>query len=130
MPRKNELIRQTEYAAKTVAANIDTIIIVCAVEPGPSLELIDHYIVAAEQLATETFIVINKTDLNNAENVVTSLKNKYQKLPYPIFETTKINPSSLNKLSQHLKNKTLHICWAIWCREIYFNQRTDTQSQY
>lgn len=106
MPRKNELVRQTEYATKTVAANIDTIIIVCAVEPEPSLELIDHYILASELLPAETFIVINKTDLKNAKVVITSLENKYHKLAYPIIETCKTDPSSLNTLAKQLINKT------------------------
>ena len=74
LPRKNELVRQTEHSEKTVAANIDTIIVVCAVEPEPSLELVDHYIVAAELLAAETIIIINKMDLNNAKSV--SVHNK------------------------------------------------------
>ena len=106
MPRKNELVRQTEYATKTIAANIDSIIVVCAVEPEPSLELIDHYIVAAELLPAETIIVINKTDLINAKTAITSLENKYHNLAYPIIDTCKTDLSSLNTLANQLINKT------------------------
>lgn len=100
------MVRQTEYATKTVAANIDTIIIVCSVEPEPSLELVDHYILAAELLPAETFIVINKTDLINSKTTITSLEKKYHNLTYPIIETCKTDSSSLNALANQLINKT------------------------
>ena len=107
LPRKNELVRQTEHTKKSVAANIDTIIIVCAIEPEPSLELIDQYIVAAEQLSTEAVICLNKVDLNNPTPVIELLQSKYSGLPYPIITTSKNNPLvNLDTLKNLLKNKT------------------------
>ena len=107
MPRKNELVRQTEYATKTVAANIDTIIIVCAVEPKPSLELIDQYIVAAEILPAHAIIILNKIDLDAHAEILDSLQNKYQNLPYPVISTSKHDSSShLDDLKQQLSNRT------------------------
>lgn len=107
LPRKNELVRQTEYAKKSVAANIDTIIIVCAVEPVPSLELIDQYIVAAEQLPAAAVITLNKIDLNSHATVLDSLQNKYHDLPYPIITTSKHESEHhLDSLIEQLKNKT------------------------
>ncbi len=91
---------------KTVAANIDTIVVVCAVEPEPSPELIDHYIVAAELLPAETLIAINKMDLNNAKSVTSMIQIKYKDLPYPVIETKKNDLSSLDNLADQLKNKT------------------------
>ena len=79
---------------------------VCAVEPEPSPELIDHYIVAAELLSAETLIVINKMDLINAESVASIINNKYKDLPYPIIETKKNDLSSLDKLATKLNNNT------------------------
>ncbi|QMU61116.1 MAG: ribosome small subunit-dependent GTPase A [Gammaproteobacteria bacterium] len=107
LPRKNELVRQTEYAKKSVAANIDTIIIVCAVEPEPSLELIDHYIVAAEQLPSDVVITLNKIDLENHLSIIESLQSKYTNLPYPIVTTSKLSSiHNLDALINLLKNKT------------------------
>ncbi|MFK7815064.1 MAG: ribosome small subunit-dependent GTPase A [Gammaproteobacteria bacterium] len=107
IPRKNELIRQTEYSKKSVAANIDTIVIVCAVEPEPSLELIDHYIVAAEQLPTEVVICLNKVDLENHASIIEALQLKYNNLPYPIVTTSKnSSTTSLDALTDLLKHKT------------------------
>ena len=107
MPRKNELVRQTEYAKKSVAANIDTIVIVCAVEPEPSLDLIDQYIVAAEQLPADAIITLNKIDLSSHESILKSLQSKYGDLPYPIITTSKhTSTHNLDTLTNKLKNKT------------------------
>jgi ribosome biogenesis GTPase len=107
LPRKNELIRQTEFAKKSVAANIDTIIIVCAVLPEPSLELIDHYIVAAEQLHAAVVITLNKIDLGNHASVLASLQSKYRNLPYPIVTASMKNADhNLDSLIKLLQNKT------------------------
>ncbi len=107
LPRKNELLRQTEFAIKVVAANIDTIAIVCAIEPEPSLELIDHYIVAAENMPASVIIVANKTDLPNSLTITQVLTDKYQNLSYPIIETTAKDSQSLNKLIEQFKNSTV-----------------------
>jgi len=107
LPRKNELVRQTEFANKSVAANIDTIIVVCSVEPEPSLELIDHYIVAAKLLSADVVITLNKFDLKNNSSILESLKLKYTNLPYPIITpSTQDSSSNLQPLTQQLKNKT------------------------
>lgn len=106
LPRRNELSRQTEFSTKLVAANVDIIVIVCAIEPKPSLELIDHYIVAAENLPASAVIMINKVDLIESTKIIESIKNKYNHLPYPIIETSVKIPLSLKKFIQQLKNHT------------------------
>lgn len=104
--RNNELLRQTVYATKLVAANIDSLVIVCAIEPVPSLELIDHYIVAAENLPASAMIVVNKMDLCKSAEITTSIKNKYSNLPYPVMETSIEKPQSLEDLVRQLANRT------------------------
>ncbi len=107
LPRKNELIRQTEFADKSVAANIDVMVIVCAVEPTPSLELIDHYIVASELLPAKAIITLNKIDLKNHESVIESLRSKYSRLHYPIITTSKENSdNNYQALTSLLKDQT------------------------
>ena len=85
---------------------MDIIAIVCAIEPDPSLELIDHYIVAAENLSASTVIVVNKIDITDSAKIIQSIKNKYKCLPYPVFETSINKPKSLEKLLEQLKNHT------------------------
>ncbi len=52
---------------KPIAANIDQIIIVSAILPELSLNIIDRYLVASETLGVEPLLVLNKTDLLDAE---------------------------------------------------------------
>ena len=105
LPRNNELTRDTEYASKIIAANIELIVIVCAIEPSPSLELIDQYIVATENLHAAAMIVVNKTDLESIE-VIKSIRQKYRGLPYPILETSVNDLTTIDQLTHKLKNKT------------------------
>ncbi len=106
LPRNNQLSRQTDYATKIIAANIDVIAIICAIEPEPSFELIDNYIVAAENMRSTATIVINKIDLDNAENLSTVIKQRYEGLPYKIIETSKALHTSLDRLVKRFSNHT------------------------
>lgn len=63
-PRQNELNRPDYYdGLKVMAANIDRIIIVSAVLPTLSLNIIDRYLVICENAQISPVIVLNKADL-------------------------------------------------------------------
>lgn len=67
--RQTALSRPDPYGdLKTIAANIDRILIVIAPVPKPHTQLVDRYIVAAETLGIKAALVINKTDLINDGN--------------------------------------------------------------
>ena len=67
-PRQNEIARPDYYdGLKPIAANIDRIIIVSAVVPVLSLNIIDRYLVVCENAGIEPVIVVNKGDLLDAE---------------------------------------------------------------
>lgn len=62
--RKTLLTRSDFYdGIKPIAANIDQIIIVSAILPKWSLNIIDQYLVASETLGIKPLLVMNKTDL-------------------------------------------------------------------
>lgn len=64
LPRDSELSRPNPYnEIKPVAANIDFIVLVVACEPVVHPNLIDRYLVAAENCNIEPIILLNKTDL-------------------------------------------------------------------
>lgn len=64
LPRQNELARPDYYdGIKVMAANIDQIIIVSAVLPTLSLNIIDRYLVICETAKIPALIVLNKIDL-------------------------------------------------------------------
>jgi ribosome biogenesis GTPase len=64
LPRRSVLCRPTKLGAlKPVAANIDTLIIVIAPQPVPHYNLIDRYLVAAEQMGANVVLLLNKCDM-------------------------------------------------------------------
>lgn len=84
-PRKNEITRPDYYdGLKVIAANIDRIIIVSAVVPELSLNIIDRYLVVCENANIPAAILLNKVDLLSEEQrqqVETQLKI-YQDIGY------------------------------------------------
>ncbi|OCG78668.1 ribosome biogenesis GTPase RsgA [Gilliamella sp. Nev6-6] len=65
-PRHSELVRPDFYdGVKPVAANVDQIVIISAVLPELSLNIIDRYLVACESTDIQPIIVLNKIDLLN-----------------------------------------------------------------
>ena len=107
--RKN-LLEKTGFAgqAKTVAANIGQVVIVCSVEPEPNDYLIDRYLSAAENLPAEALIVINKIDLLNDKNkaAIESIKETYKNIGYRLIETSIKKDAGLNELKEALQNTT------------------------
>lgn len=66
--RQNVLTRPDYYdGVKPIAANIDQIVIVSAILPELSLNIIDRYLVASETLRIEPLLVLNKVDLLDDE---------------------------------------------------------------
>ncbi|WP_312242924.1 small ribosomal subunit biogenesis GTPase RsgA [Pantoea sp.] len=66
--RATVLTRPDFYdGVKPIAANIDQIIIVSAILPELSLNIIDRYLVASETLGIEPLLVLNKIDLLDDE---------------------------------------------------------------
>ncbi len=64
LPRQTELFRPDHRGQlKPVAANVDRLVIVFAPLPTPHSNLIDRYLVAAEQAGLEPLLVLNKADL-------------------------------------------------------------------
>ena len=61
--RRNLLYRSDQMRSKQFAANIDLIVIVVAVEPSFSEELVSRALVAAETEDIDTLLLLNKTDI-------------------------------------------------------------------
>ncbi len=89
--RDNLLQRPDKFGQlKPVAANIDQIILVIAPEPEPHDNLIDRYLVAAENCDITPVLLLNKTDLihdgNRAD--IEALLDRYAHLGYRIEQTS------------------------------------------
>ena len=81
-------------------------VIVSAIQPEPSLELIDHYIVAAENLFASAIIIINKCDLDDKAEIIEKIQNKYSKLSYPCIQTSAVSNTGIDALLKSLKDQT------------------------
>lgn len=84
-PRKNAITRPDYYdGLKVIAANIDRIIIVSAVLPALSLNIIDRYLVICETAGIPAVIVLNKADLlsDSQRNAVQEQLNIYRDIGY------------------------------------------------
>ncbi len=110
-PRRNVLERpDSRGVIKAMAANIDQLVIVTALEPAPQPELLDRYLVATEVAGIPPLIVINKIDLLQDSEVsrsfLASIKNLYEVIGYAVVEATTREAGGLDALSEHLIDKS------------------------
>jgi ribosome biogenesis GTPase len=108
LPRKNVLSRpDSRGRIRPLAANIDQFIVVTAVVPTPDFNLIDRYLVAAEESRCEAIVLLNKIDLLDSNNAsLPSNFEIYSQLGYPLIQTHWNDPQLEAKLLPHLKGKT------------------------
>ena len=80
--RKNQITRIDNFKReKTIAANVDHIIIVVAAAPAFSTLLIDKYLACAQLNNCKATLVINKAEMLNDNNVdISELENTYKDL--------------------------------------------------
>lgn len=108
LERGSELSRPNPYnEIKPVAANIDFIVLVIAPEPEAHANLIDRYLVAAENCDIEPIILLNKTDLIDEETQphFDALLATYEDLGYRTLRVCSHDESSLNELKLFLNDR-------------------------
>ncbi|MBR9830037.1 MAG: small ribosomal subunit biogenesis GTPase RsgA [Oceanospirillales bacterium] len=101
LDRHSELMRPNNHGElKPVAANIDYIVIVIAVEPHAHANLIDRYLVAAEASDIEPVLLLNKADLLTAENRerLEPLLEQYRELGYRTLQASTASSHGLDEL--------------------------------
>lgn len=84
-PRRNLLFRQDEWKTKSFAANLDQLLIWLAVDPQFSESQLTRALIAAESTGIDATIVLNKTDLPDAEAQRVRLA-PYQAMGYAVIE--------------------------------------------
>lgn len=108
LPRKSLLARpESSSRNKMIAANIDAIIIVTAPPPILSFKLLDRYLVAAENLAIQPIILLNKIDLlksDELKNIKDSL-SLYEKIGYQVVYSSVRLTDGLQALKTILRDK-------------------------
>ncbi|STO54254.1 ribosome-associated GTPase [Canicola haemoglobinophilus] len=108
-PRQNEIARPDYYdGLKPIAANIDRIIIVSAVLPSLSLNIIDRYLVVCESSNIPAIIVVNKADLLTLEDreEVEQQLEIYQKIGYETLLISAKSGENMEKFTALLSQGT------------------------
>ncbi|WP_308364204.1 MULTISPECIES: small ribosomal subunit biogenesis GTPase RsgA [unclassified Microbulbifer] len=109
LARHSELQRPDRYGElKTVAANIDRILIVIAPYPEPYANAIDRYLVAAEATGIAPMLLLNKIDLIDRDNeaALTDLLQPYPGLGYPVLRLSTRTGEGLPQLLETLARGT------------------------
>ena len=105
--RHSVLTRPDYYdGIKPIAANIDRIIVVSAILPTLSLNIIDRYLVACEDIGITPLIVLNKVGLLSEEEraTVTEQLKTYENLGYEVLFTSCKTGEGISKLNEYLND--------------------------
>lgn len=109
LPRNSELSRPGfRGQTRMVASNIDFIGIVTPVVPGIHPDMIDRYLVAAQQLDIPSIIIINKTDLIESDEhweAIAELLQPYDEMDIEIIPASTINQEGLDELESYMTGK-------------------------
>lgn len=109
LERHSELQRPDRYGdLKTVAANIDRIVIVIAPYPEPFANAIDRYLVAAETTGIAPLLLLNKIDRIDDSNrdALEDLLAPYPGLGYPVLRLSTKTAEGLPQLLETLAQGT------------------------
>jgi ribosome biogenesis GTPase len=101
LPRDNFLTR----SQKLIAANIDELWLVVAIEPHYQFELIDRYLVVAENAGLPINIVVNKIELSDDFDQVKHDFSLYESAGYSVHYLSVKTQTNVAEFKAQLKNK-------------------------
>lgn len=107
-PRSSEFSRPDYYdGLKPVAANIEQIVIVSAVLPEFSTDIIDRYLVAAENLEIQPLLILNKIDMLDDEfrALLEEQLDIYRNIGYQVLQVSCETGEGMDALREKLKDK-------------------------
>jgi ribosome biogenesis GTPase len=102
LPRENELSQKD----KLIATNIDQLWLVVATEPHYQFELIDRYLILAENSNLPINIIVNKIELLNELDQLSKDFSLYQNINYQVHFLSVKKQLNLELLKDQLANKT------------------------
>ncbi len=105
LPQKNVFSRANHKGQRqNIAANVDNQIIVVAVKPEPTRDLINRYLIAAHLCNMKPIIVFNKNDID--KDFFNETNELYQSLGYTTLSTNAKNQTNFDELIALMTNKT------------------------
>lgn len=112
LPRKNALAKWQGRKAKTVAANLDQLLITIAAEPLWQENLIDRHLIAAHHAGIPAAILHNKSDLLDADGIA-ALEERlapYRALNIPVYSASLQEDGVPPALAAWLQDKQTILC--------------------
>lgn len=109
LPRTNALTRPGYRGRpRTIAANIDQLVVVNSWLPETSWDLVDRYLITAEQLNAKAIIVMNKSDLadEHATDEDWQAMETYRSIGYDVLEMNAHSGEGVAELLALMNNKT------------------------
>ena len=109
LPRTNALTRPGYRGRpRTIAANIDQLVIVNSWLPETSWDLVDRYLIAAKQLNAQAVIVMNKSDLaeEHATEEDWQAMKTYQDIGYQVLQMNALTGEGTKELQDLMSDKT------------------------
>jgi ribosome biogenesis GTPase len=100
--RRNLLFRSDEWREKTLAANVDQVVILLAPKPMYSEAFLNLSLVACEAARIPVIVALNKADLPEHAAALASLKN-YIRVGYPVISMSA--KSDISPLKPHLEGQ-------------------------
>ncbi len=105
--RRTQLTRPDFYdGVKVVAANIDQILMVSAVVPEFTPQIIDRYLVACEDMGIEPILLLNKIDLLDQESLeyIDEVLDIYRELGYRVLLVSTKSGEGIDELKHMLED--------------------------
>lgn len=102
LPRINTLNR----SGKIIASNVDQLWLMVAIEPHYQFELIDRYLVMAQNTGLPINIIVNKIELATDQNQLKHDLAMYQTIGYEVHYLSVQSRLNLDKFKDALKAKT------------------------
>ncbi len=87
--------------SQLVAAHVDRLAIILAVDPPPKTGLVDRYLVATESQSIPAMIILNKIDLPGSEPIVDSLA-VYGRLDYEVLPVSALTGEGVASVETRL----------------------------
>jgi ribosome biogenesis GTPase len=102
-PRRTQLLRRSPGGGvHVVAANLDVLFVVAAIDPPAKAGLVDRASVAARAAGVAPALVINKADLDDAHGVVDALTARAAG-ELPVFVASALNGSGVDEVRAFLR---------------------------
>lgn len=113
LPRNNYLIRRSVNLSRqehVLAANIDAVLVVVSIsQPRTSTGFIDRILCTCEAYKIEPVLIINKTDLHNADDreYAQALGRLYGQIGYKVVFTSAISGEGIAELESLTSHRTV-----------------------